>query len=63
LREILINALSLGFEVAKLVLVCLITGRISLAHTVFYDACNQTHDQAKEIKAFIVAFESETAKV
>jgi hypothetical protein len=63
LQEILIEALSLGFGVAKLVLVRLITGGISLAHTMFYDACKQTHDQAKEIKAFIVAFESETAKV
>jgi hypothetical protein len=60
LREILIEALSFGFGVAKLVLVRLLADGFSLVHTVFYDAYKQAHNQARELKAFIVELESET---
>jgi hypothetical protein len=59
LQEILIEALPLGFGVAKLVLVRLITVGIFLVYTVSYDANKQAHNQAKELKAFIVELESE----
>jgi hypothetical protein len=54
LREVLIEALSLGFGVAELVIV-----GTFLIHSVSYDTNKQTHDQAKELKAFIVELESE----
>jgi hypothetical protein len=59
LREVLIEALSLGFGVVVLVLVRLITLRTFLVHFVSYDAHKQAHNQAKELKAFIVELESE----
>jgi hypothetical protein len=59
LREILIEALSLGFGVAELVLVRLVTVRTFLVDSVSYDANKQTHNQAQELKAFIVELESE----
>jgi hypothetical protein len=60
LREVLIEALSLGFGVAKLVLVRLITVGTFLVHSVSYDANKQAPNQSNELKAFIVEFESET---
>jgi hypothetical protein len=59
LREVLIEALSLGFGVAELVLVRLIIVGTFLVHSVSYDANKQAHNQAKELKAFIVELESE----
>jgi hypothetical protein len=59
LREVLIEALSLGFGVAELVLARLITVETLLVHSVSYDANKQSHNQAKELKAFIVELESE----
>jgi hypothetical protein len=59
LREILIEALSHGFGVAALVLVHLVTVGTFLVHSVSYDANKQTHNQAQELKAFIVELESE----
>jgi hypothetical protein len=59
LREVLIEALSLGFGVAELVLVRLITVETFLVHSVSYDASTQAHNQAKEPKALVVEFESE----
>jgi hypothetical protein len=59
LREVLIEALSLGFRVAELVLVHLITLRAFLVHSMSYDANKQAHNQAKGLKAFIVELESE----
>jgi hypothetical protein len=59
LREVLIEALSLGFEVAGLVLSCLVAVGNFLVHSVSYDASKQTHHQAQELKAFIVELESE----
>jgi hypothetical protein len=59
LQEVLVEALSLGFRVAELVLVRLITLGNFLVHSVSYDANKQTHNQAKELKAFIVGLESE----
>jgi hypothetical protein len=59
LREVLIEALSLGFEVAELVLVRLVTVGTFLVHSVSYDANKQAHNQAKELKAFIVELELE----
>ena len=53
-REVLIELLSFGFGVAKLVLVhllaVLLVDGFSLVHTVIYDAYKQTHNQEKEIK-------------
>ena len=53
-REVLIEALSFGFEVAELVLVHLLAvlrvDGFSLVHTVIYDAHKQAHNQEKEIK-------------
>ena len=52
--EVLIEALSFGFGVAELVLVCLLTvllvDRFSFVHTVVYVAHKQAHNQEKEIK-------------
>jgi hypothetical protein len=59
LREVLIKALSLGFGVAELVLVRLITLRNFFVHSVSYDANRQAYNQVKELKAFIVRLESE----
>jgi hypothetical protein len=59
LREILIEALSLGFGVAKLVLGCLVAVGNFFIHSVSYDANKQACNQARELKAFIVALESE----
>jgi hypothetical protein len=59
LREVLIEALSLGFGVAELVLVRLIIVGTFFVHSVSYDANKQAHNQAKELKAFIVGVESE----
>jgi hypothetical protein len=59
LWEVLIEALSLGFGVAELVLARLITVGTLLVHSVSYDANKQAHNQAKELKAFIVELESE----
>ena len=54
-REVLVEALSFGFEVAEPVLVCwlvvLIVDGFSLVHTVIYGAYKQTHNQEKKIKA------------
>jgi CHASE3 domain sensor protein len=58
LREVLIEALSLGFGVAKLVLVYLIMVGTFLVHSVSYDANKQAHNEAKELKAVIVELES-----
>jgi hypothetical protein len=60
LQEVLIEALSLGFEVAELVLVHLITVGAFLVHSVSYDANKQAPNQSNELKAFIIEFESET---
>jgi hypothetical protein len=59
LREVLVEALSLGFGVTVLVLVCLVTLGTFLVHTVSYDADRQAYNQAQELKAFIVELESE----
>jgi hypothetical protein len=59
LREVLTEALSLGFGVAELVLVHLVTVGTFLVHSVSYDANKKAHNQAKELKAFIVELESE----
>ena len=52
--EVLIEALSFGFGVAKLVLVRLLTvllvDGLSFVHTMVYDPYKQTHNQEKEIK-------------
>ena len=48
-REVLIEALSFGFRVAELVLVCLfivlLVDGFSLVHTVIYDAYKHAHNQ------------------
>jgi hypothetical protein len=59
LREVLIEALSLKFRIVELVLVHLVTVGTFLVHSVSYDANKQTHNQAKDLKAFIVELESE----
>jgi hypothetical protein len=59
LRKVLIEALSFGFEVAELVLGCLVAVRNSFVHSVSYDANKQACNQARELKAFIVELESE----
>jgi hypothetical protein len=46
LREVLIEALSLGFGVAELVLIRLVTVGTFLVHSLSYDANKQTHNQA-----------------
>jgi hypothetical protein len=50
LREVLVEAL---------ILVRLVTVGTFLVHSVSYDANKQTHNQTKELKAFIVELESE----
>ena len=66
-REILIEVLSFGLGVAELVLVRLLTvllvNRLSLVHTVIYDAHKQAHIEEKRNKGFIVELESETIKI
>ena len=51
-REILLEVLSFGFEVAELVLVCLLAvlyiDGFNLVHTVIYDAHKQAHNQEKK---------------
>ena len=51
-REVLIEVLSFGFGVAKLVLVrllaVLLVDGFSLIHTVIYDAHKQAHNQEKK---------------
>jgi hypothetical protein len=59
LREVLIEALSLGFGVAELVLLLLITLGNFFVHSTSYDANKQAYNQAKELKASIVELESE----
>jgi hypothetical protein len=59
LREVLIEALSLGFGVAELFFIRLITLGTFLVHFVSYDAHKQAYNQAKGLKAFIVELESE----
>ena len=53
-REVLVEALSFGLGVAKLVLVrwlvVLLVNVLSFVHTVVYDAYKQTHNQEREIK-------------
>jgi hypothetical protein len=53
-QEVLIEVLSFGFGVTKLMLIRLLTVLLvdgfSLVHTVIYDAYRQTHNQEKEIK-------------
>ena len=52
--KILVDALSFGLGVAKLVLVhglaVLLVNGLSFVHTVVYDTHKQTHNQEKEIK-------------
>ena len=52
--EVLIKVLSFGLGIAELILVhlliVLLVNRLSLVHTVIYDAYKQTHNQEKEIK-------------
>ena len=54
-REVLIEVLSFGFGVAKLVLIhllaVLLIDGFSLIHTVIYDVYKQAHNQEKETKA------------
>ena len=51
--KILIEAMSFGFGVAELVLICglavLLVNGLSFIHTVVYDTYKQTHNQEKEI--------------
>ena len=58
-REVLIEVLSFGFGVAKLVLIrllaVLLINGFSLVHIVIYDAYNQTHNQGKEIKVLLLS--------
>ena len=53
-REVLIEVLSFGFGVAKLVLVrllaVLLVDGFSFVHTVIYDAHKQAHNKEKEIR-------------
>jgi hypothetical protein len=58
LREVLIEALSLRFGVAELVLVRLVTVGTFLVHSVSYDTNKQTYNQANELKAFIIELKS-----
>ena len=65
-REVLIEVLSFGFAVTKLVLVrllaVLLVDGISFVHTVIYNVNKQAHNQEKN-KSFIVELESETIKI
>ena len=53
-REVLVEALSFGFGVTELVLICLLivllVNGFSLVNTMIYDAYKQSHNQEKEIK-------------
>ena len=53
-QEVLIEVLSFGFGVAKLVLIALLAillvDGFSLVHTVVYDAYKQAHNKEKELK-------------
>ena len=50
-REVLVEVLSFGLGVAKLVLIhLLLVDGLSLVPTVIYDVYKQTHNQEKEIK-------------
>ena len=53
-REVLIEVLSFGFGIVKLVLVhllaVLLVDGLSFVHTVIYDVYKQAHNQEKEIK-------------
>ena len=57
-REVLIEVLSFGLGVAKLVLIRLLAellvDGLSFVHTVVYDAYKQTHNQEKEIKVHVL---------
>ena len=57
-REVLIEVLSLGFRVAKLVLVhllaVLLVDGFSLIHTVIYGIHKQAYNKEKEIIFFII---------
>ena len=65
--EILVEALSFGLGVTKLVLVhglaVLLVNGLSFVHTVVYDTHKQTHNQEKRNKRFIVELESEVNKI
>ena len=65
--EILVEALSFGLGIAKLVLVhglaALLVNGLSFVHTVVYDTHKQTHNQEKGNKSFIVELESEMIKI
>ena len=54
--EILVEALSFGLGVVKMVLVhrlaALLIDGLSFIHTVVYDTSKQTHNREKEIKVF-----------
>ena len=62
-REVLIEVLSFGFGVTKLVLthllMVLLVDGFSLVHTMIYDAHKQAHNQEKRNKDFIIELESE----
>ena len=65
--EVLIEVLSFGFGVAKLVLahllaVLLVDG-FCLVHTVIYDAHQQAHNKEKRNKGFIIELELGTIKI
>jgi hypothetical protein len=66
-EEVLIEALRFGFGVAELVLVrwlaALLVNGLSFVYTVIYGIYNQTHNQEKEIKVFIVELESELIRI
>ena len=66
-REVLVEALSFGFEVAELVLVRLLVelfaGGLSFIHTMIYVVYKQAHNQEKEIKVLSLSSNSETFKI
>ena len=66
-RKVLVEVLSFGLGVAKLVLVrllaVLLVDGFSLVHTVIYDTYKQTHNQEKRNKSFIIELESETIMI
>jgi hypothetical protein len=59
LREVLIEAPSLGFGVAELVLARLVTVGTFLVYSGSYGTNKQAHNQSEELKAFIVELVSE----
>ena len=67
LGEILVEALSFGLGVAKLVLVhglvALLVNGLSFVHTVVYDTHKQTHNQEKEIKVLSLSLNREMIKI